>query len=1335
MVGEAPGEREDADRLPFRPHAPAGSVLDRTIRRASLDRSQFAIWNQIACRPPKNFLEHAPYEFDAINHCRQHMDQIVQRFKPKVMLAFGNVPVRSLAGYSGPKQGISNVRGFYLDNLWYPGIPVIGSIHPSAIARDKPNLLGVMRMDVLRAVALARAGGKFSRPVKHYRKFPNISEAEEWEKWLRLHPELLIVRDIETSDSITGEDESALRVNSDGAIEFSPLKPEFADAPEEEKEKEEAIASEYKYTNTDIHITQVQFSVLGEMDAIVLPWDNGPFSALALRVMALPNMKAGWHNWGFDDPVAAMMGERINGVNHDAMWMFHHLQPDLPRGLQYGMSFYFPEAEPWKHRAQDDLGEYGGDDVSYLRIAVPKLIEALKTRGIWAGYERHVLGLHSILVGATRRGIPVDNGRRVELGEKVDRLKGGVDVELQGMFPDHLRGCEPKQGYVNPKIAEKRKGGPNGGLEEGERWGERWFHTKSVAGRGEDLREVDESAPGIVSKDMGVGEIGTGTGNYDGEVYGESQFQTLPGGPESTPNDDRTTETIHASSELPGQVLRWCRIQPFLPNSSQQILKYIRWRREEEVQAKIATYRGSSRWASWPERALREMAERNALYKVPTKFKEGTETTEKKELERLGARTGDRFFSLVVEHREYGKVKSTYVDGWSPAEDGRSHPVFGFAPATGQLSSVRPASMTMPKPGGDATLAEARKTQLAHWCRGMVVAPPGHKLVFVDKKSYHAKMLGREARDLLYLRITQQDIHSFITANFMWSNERSAFLNAGLPPNPESWIQRSDQELGELLGIVKKNWRAIRDKKAKPCIAEGELVLTDKGLVPIQNITLDHRLWDGVEWITHSGVVCRGVKDVMHYDGLTATPNHQVFCSDGQERSLEEAQSIAARLMYTGDGRTPLWPRDRARLEDSARRRWAEATNSTLLPMSRLWGQEMDQSRLPLGRDYDRVSIVCSTEISASDCAWQAIRRHSQSVLQSQEREIQRLWWAWNFVHFRLPERVCAVDSEEFAPSGLQGDRDRPREQQWPLHSGESTSCIAERTDVKQARQSMVDFQGTTDSIASIRESLRTELDRPESSGRLDWGTDYRTCNSDGPKGKSKDMAISEVLVTRARVYDIVNAGPRFCYTVSGKLVFNCILGIGLGLGDAKCFELNKRDEVNPKGFDSKAEVTKFKNVLKGLFPSIFRFHENTKQLAHRQGYLTTLYGYMRWFFDVYYNSYKGGQWIQEAGKDAEAAIALPVQNHSHGMLKDEVLILDGMGALERFGFMNIVHDELQFCCPDPFVEECLHVVPEVMNRPAIILADSVVAPNGLVCETEVSVGRTWDSMEGWNGR
>ena len=61
------------------------------------------------------------------------------------------------------------------------------------------------------------------------------------------------------------------------------------------------------------------------------------------------------------------------------------------------------------------------------------------------------------------------------------------------------------------------------------------------------------------------------------------------------------------------------------------------------------------------------------------------------------------------------------------------------------------------------------------------------------------------------------------------------------------------------------------------CIAEDQPVLTRRGLVPIQEVRLDDELWDSEAWVHHEGVDFKGEKEVIEYEGLTATPDHLVY--------------------------------------------------------------------------------------------------------------------------------------------------------------------------------------------------------------------------------------------------------------------------------------------------------------------------------------------------------------------------------------------------------------------------------------------------------------------------
>lgn len=64
------------------------------------------------------------------------------------------------------------------------------------------------------------------------------------------------------------------------------------------------------------------------------------------------------------------------------------------------------------------------------------------------------------------------------------------------------------------------------------------------------------------------------------------------------------------------------------------------------------------------------------------------------------------------------------------------------------------------------------------------------------------------------------------------------------------------------------------------CIAKGQMVLTNHGLIPIEKVSIDDKVWDGKSWVSHSGVIFRGEREVVEYEGLEATPDHLVWTEE-----------------------------------------------------------------------------------------------------------------------------------------------------------------------------------------------------------------------------------------------------------------------------------------------------------------------------------------------------------------------------------------------------------------------------------------------------------------------
>lgn len=64
------------------------------------------------------------------------------------------------------------------------------------------------------------------------------------------------------------------------------------------------------------------------------------------------------------------------------------------------------------------------------------------------------------------------------------------------------------------------------------------------------------------------------------------------------------------------------------------------------------------------------------------------------------------------------------------------------------------------------------------------------------------------------------------------------------------------------------------------CIAYNTDVLTDKGWVPIQNVTAFHKVWDGETWVSQDGAVLKGCKPTVSVDGILMTADHKVWIGE-----------------------------------------------------------------------------------------------------------------------------------------------------------------------------------------------------------------------------------------------------------------------------------------------------------------------------------------------------------------------------------------------------------------------------------------------------------------------
>lgn len=92
------------------------------------------------------------------------------------------------------------------------------------------------------------------------------------------------------------------------------------------------------------------------------------------------------------------------------------------------------------------------------------------------------------------------------------------------------------------------------------------------------------------------------------------------------------------------------------------------------------------------------------------------------------------------------------------------------------------------------------------------------------------------------------------------------------------------------------------------CFGADALVLTRRGYIPIVDIETTDQLWDGIEWVNHSGVVNQGQQETIALMGVEVTPDHLVLARDQWLRAGSVVQSKRARgrVLETGSASLPL---------------------------------------------------------------------------------------------------------------------------------------------------------------------------------------------------------------------------------------------------------------------------------------------------------------------------------------------------------------------------------------------------------------------------------------------
>ena len=182
------------------------------------------------------------------------------------------------------------------------------------------------------------------------------------------------------------------------------------------------------------------------------------------------------------------------------------------------------------------------------------------------------------------------------------------------------------------------------------------------------------------------------------------------------------------------------------------------------------------------------------------------------------------------------------------------------------------------------------------------------------------------------------------------------------------------------------------------------------------------------------------------------------------------------------------------------------------------------------------------------------------------------------------------------------------------------------------------------------------------------------------------------------------------------------VLGNQLGLGPRKLHYQN-REYIR-----TETQAKQYQAILAAEFPKPARFKDQVRERAHLQTYLMNDFGRIQHFYEVFRFKWndRANAWERNSGNDSEKCIAFAVQSPAHDMIQGKLFVI-GMDRCKEWGFINCVHDSLEFMPRDEDVADCVNTVGPIMVEHCKELT-CPACPDGLSVGVDVSMGKNWGS-------
>lgn len=317
------------------------------------------------------------------------------------------------------------------------------------------------------------------------------------------------------------------------------------------------------------------------------------------------------------------------------------------------------------------------------------------------------------------------------------------------------------------------------------------------------------------------------------------------------------------------------------------------------------------------------------------------------------------------------------------------------------------------------------------------------------------------------------------------------------------------------------------------CIAEDTEILTDKGWKKIQDITLADKVHDGIEFVTHGGLLFKSEQECIKVDGVYMTPEHEVLTNDGwkqakvflSEWSTSQLQRLDRQTLRQLDCLTPPPFRRKKMVVGIPMRLWKNVCEKWQRSSQSYTQRANPLMRMPDPRDAKRSQSHTRSNLTSRILG---MAQYEGAMLKPQAQSLPSLWWAGDY---GLPRMVSIIPKflGRYGEYLSRWFRYRPHRQQRgilqsQLPMGDTEIELQQSTQYYSDRNPVRNYE-----LVGVLSTL--------------W---YSTINGLLSLARRRSDARARVTApTKRKVYDILNCGSRHRFVVRGDtdafIVHNCV--------------------------------------------------------------------------------------------------------------------------------------------------------------------------------------------------